>query len=91
MSVGGEGGREASGYMRRKLAMFILYVEMYSITVARVGGSQKIFIVYLHVLKASASNGSKKKVVPFWPKVVVGPRYLILGMMVPHRVLKVSL
>ena len=32
------------------------------------------FIVFLHVLKASASNGSKNKVVLFWPKVVVGTR-----------------
>ena len=31
-------------------------------------------IVYLHVLKVSASNGTKKKMVLFWPKVVVGPR-----------------
>ena len=46
MSVGGEGGREAPGYIRRKLAMFILYVEMYSVTVARGwvgGGAQKFF------------------------------------------------
>ena len=44
MSVGGEGGREAPGYIRRKLAMFILYVEMYSVTVARGGwGVAQIF------------------------------------------------
>ena len=28
VSVGGEAGREASSYIRRKLAMFILYIEL---------------------------------------------------------------
>ena len=36
--------------------------------------SQKKIIVYFHVLKGSESNESIKKLVLFWPKVVVGPR-----------------
>ena len=31
------------------------------------------FIVLLHVLKASASNGSKTEVVASWPRLAVGP------------------
>ena len=42
MSVGGEWGREAPGYIRRKLAMFILYVEMYSVTVDRGGRERRL-------------------------------------------------
>ena len=40
----------------------------------RQGRAHKLisFIVFLHVLKASASNGSKNKKVLFWQRVVVG-------------------
>ena len=55
-----------------KVQLFVMYL----ITPDR-GGAHKLisFIVFLHVLKASAWNGSKKqKVVVFMPTFVVEPR-----------------